>query len=150
MKAVIQRSGPAAVEVEGEITGSIEEGMVILLGVGHEDDTAHAEALAGKVGRIRIFPDEKDIPNRSLIDTGLEALVISQFTLMADTRKGNRPGYSDAAPPDQARALYEHFVGALRNILGNDKVATGRFGAMMDVSLVNRGPYTLLLESKVR
>ena len=150
MKAVIQRSGPAAVEVEREITGSIEEGMVILLGVGHEDDGAHAEALAGKVARIRIFPDEKDIPNRSLIDTGLEALVISQFTLMADTRKGNRPGYSDAAPPDQARALYEHFVEALKDILGTDKVATGRFGAMMDVSLVNRGPYTLLLESKVR
>lgn len=150
MKAVIQRSGPAKVEVEGKIVGSIDGGMVILLGVGHEDDSAHAEALAGKVARIRIFPDDKDIPNHSLLDTGLEALVISQFTLMADTRKGNRPGYSDAAPPDQAEALYEHFVDSLKSSLGTDKVATGRFGAMMNVSLVNQGPYTLLLESRVR
>ncbi len=148
MKAVIQRSGEATVKVAGEIVGRIEDGMVILLGVGHDDNTAHAEALANKVARIRIFPDSQDVPNLSLIDTGKEALVISQFTLMADTRKGNRPSYIGAAPPEQAENLYEHFVKSLQDQLKNN-VATGQFGAMMEVSLINQGPYTLVLESKV-
>ena len=148
MKAVIQRSGEASVKVDGAIVGQIDEGMVILLGVGHNDNTAHAEALANKIARIRIFPDEQGIPNHSLIDTGKKALVISQFTLMADTRKGNRPSYIGAAPPDKAESLYEHFVQALQNQLEANNVATGRFGAMMEVALVNQGPYTLVLESK--
>lgn len=148
MKAVIQRSGEATVKVAGELVGRIEEGMVILLGVGHDDNTAHAEALANKVARIRIFPDNQNVPNLSLIDTRKEALVISQFTLMADTRKGNRPSYMGAAPPEQAENLYEHFVKSLQNQLQSN-VATGHFGGMMEVSLTNLGPYTLVLESKV-
>lgn len=122
--------------------------MVVLLGIGHEDNEAHAESLASKVARLRIFPDRQGVPNRSLLDTGLQALVVSQFTLMADTRKGNRPSYVGAAPPDQAEKLYEHFVQALRAHIGTENVATGRFAAMMDVAFVNEGPYTLILESR--
>ena len=105
--------------------------------------------LARKVAALRLFPDEGDVPNLSLVDTGFSALVISQFTLLADTRKGNRPGYSAAAPPELAEPLYELFVSELRAHLGSDRVATGRFGARMDVAFVNEGPFTLLLESKV-
>lgn len=149
MKAVVQRAREASVTVEGSLVGNIRRGMVVLLGVGHEDNEAHAEHLAGKIARLRIFPDENEIPNRSLLDTGLEALVISQFTLMADTRKGNRPSYIDAAPPEPAERLYEHFVRTLRSLIGKEKVRTGQFAAMMDVAFVNEGPYTLILESKV-
>lgn len=149
MKAVVQRAREASVTVEGRLVGNIRRGMVVLLGVGHEDNEAHAEQLAGKIARLRIFPDENDIPNRSLLDTGLEVLVVSQFTLMADTRKGNRPSYVDAAAPEPAARLYEHFVRTLQNLIGTEKVSTGRFAAMMDVAFVNEGPYTLILESKV-
>jgi D-tyrosyl-tRNA(Tyr) deacylase len=122
---------------------------VVLLGVGREDDDAHAAALARQVAALRLFPDAGDVPNLSLIDTGYAALVVSQFTLMADTRKGNRPSYVGAAPPGEAERLYERFVAELRDILGPGRVATGRFRAMMDVAFVNEGPFTLLLESKV-
>lgn len=149
MKAVVQRAREASVTVEKEIVGNIPRGMVVLLGVGPDDNETHAESLAGKIARLRIFPDEHNVPNRSLLDTGMEALVVSQFTLMADTRKGNRPSYVGAAPPDHAERLYEHFVRALRGIIGEENVATGRFGAMMDVAFVNEGPYTLILESRV-
>ena len=134
--------------VDGAIIGAIPKGMVVLLGVGQSDSREHAVALARKVAALRIFPDEADVPNLSLVDTGLGALVISQFTLLADTRKGNRPSYVDAARPEQAVPLYEAFVMELRAIIGEENVATGRFGAMMDVAFVNEGPFTLMLESK--
>ncbi len=135
--------------VSGEVVGAIERGMVVLVGVGHDDTSAHASMLARKIAALRIFPDALKIPNLSLVDTGYSALVISQFTLLADTRKGNRPGYSGAAAPEMAERLYEQFVQELRSHIGTDRVATGRFGAMMDVALVNEGPFTLLLESHV-
>ena len=135
--------------VAGETVGRIERGMIVLLGIGQDDDEAHATMLARKIAALRLFPDADDIPNLSLVDTGYSALVISQFTLLADTRKGNRPSYIAAARPEQAEPLYEQFVAALREQLGDDRVATGRFGAMMDVAFVNEGPFTLLLESKV-
>lgn len=149
MKAVVQRARAASVTVDGEVVGSIDRGMVVLLGVGRDDTEAHADMLARKVAALRLFPDGDDVPNLSLIDTGFAALVVSQFTLLGDTRKGNRPSYIDAAPPALAEALYERFVGALRELIGAERVATGRFRAMMDVAFVNEGPFTLLLESKV-
>ena len=149
MKAVVQRARKGSVTVGKEVVGKIDRGMVIFLGVGHDDDEAHAEMLAGKIARLRIFPDQRDVPNLSLIDTGFEALVVSQFTLMADTRKGNRPGFSGAAPPEQAERLYECFDRLHGEQIGNDQVSTGRFAAMMDVAFVNEGPYTLILESRI-
>jgi len=149
MKAVVQRARAASVTVDGEVVGSIDRGMVVLLGVGRDDTEAHADMLARKVAALRLFPDSNDVPNLSLIDTGFAALVVSQFTLLGDTRKGNRPSYIDAAPPELAEALYERFVAALRASIGAERVATGRFRMMMDVAFVNEGPFTLLLESKV-
>ena len=134
--------------VDGQTIGAIDRGMVVLLGVGHDDSESHANQLARKVAQLRLFPDAHAIPNLSLIDSGYGALVISQFTLMADARKGNRPSYTAAAPPELAEKLYEHFVAELRGLIGATRVATGRFGAMMDVALVNEGPFTLTLESK--
>lgn len=147
MRAIVQRSGPASVSVDGTIVGKIDAGMVVLLGVGHEDTEKQAEKLASKIARLRIFPDDDGVANLSLLDTGLQALVISQFTLMADTRKGNRPSFIGAAPPEHAERLYELFTATLREFLEGDSVATGTFGAMMDVSLTNQGPYTLILET---
>jgi D-tyrosyl-tRNA(Tyr) deacylase len=149
MKAVVQRAREGSVTVEGEVVGRIDRGMVLLLGVGRDDDAAHAAMLARKVAALRLFPDEAGVPNLSLVDTGYEALVISQFTLLGDTRKGNRPSYVGAAPPELAEALYERFVAELRALIGEGRVATGRFRVMMDVAFVNEGPFTLLLESKV-
>ena len=146
MKAVIQRARNASVTVDGEIIGAIEKGMVVLLGVGHADTAGNATTLAKKVAALRLFPDDNDVANLSLVDTGFGALVISQFTLLADTRKGNRPSYTGAAAPELANELYELFVAELRTLIGSGKVATGRFGAMMDVAFVNEGPFTLLLE----
>jgi D-tyrosyl-tRNA(Tyr) deacylase len=149
MKALVQRARDASVMVDGEVVGSIRRGMVLLLGVGHDDDERHAVMLARKIALLRLFPDEGGTPNLSLVDTGYSALVISQFTLYADTRKGNRPGYSGAAPPEQAEPLYRKFVDELRGQIGQDAVATGQFAAMMDVAFVNEGPFTLMVESKV-
>jgi len=149
MKAVVQRARDASVTVDGEIIGNIGRGMVVLLGVGRDDTEPHAQMLARKVAMLRLFPDEQDVPNLSLIDTGYSALVVSQFTLLGNTRKGNRPSFVDAAAPDLAIPLYELFVAELRSHIGEDRVSTGRFGAMMDVAFVNEGPFTLLLESKV-
>ncbi len=123
--------------------------MVVLLGVGRADTEAHADMLARKIAALRLFPDADEIPNLSLVDTGYSALVVSQFTLLGDTRKGNRPSYADAAPPELAEHLYERFNEALRGIIGSDRVATGRFRMMMDVAFVNEGPFTLLVESRV-
>jgi D-tyrosyl-tRNA(Tyr) deacylase len=149
MKAVVQRARDASVTVAGEIVGRIDRGMVVLLGVGREDDERHARMLARKVAALRLFPDDADVPNLSLIDTGYAALVVSQFTLLGDTRKGNRPSYVDAASPETAEKLYEAFVEELRGAIGELRVATGKFRMMMDVAFVNEGPFTLLLESKV-
>ena len=135
--------------VEGQTIGAVDRGIVVFVGVGHDDNTAHSSMLARKVAHLRLFPDAAGVANLSLIDTGFGALVISQFTLHADTRKGNRPSYAGAAPSEMAEEIFDHFVGEMIALLGNGNVATGRFGAMMDVAFVNEGPFTLLLESKL-
>ena len=144
MRAVVQRVSRAAVRVDGEVVGSCDAGLVVLVGVRHEDTSATAEHLAGRIARLRIFPDEEGRFDRSLVDTGGGALVVSQFTLLADTRKGNRPSFTDAAPPEQAAPLVERFADALRDL--GVRVETGVFGAEMEVELVNDGPVTIVLE----
>ncbi|WMT57047.1 D-aminoacyl-tRNA deacylase [Truepera radiovictrix] len=140
----MQRVSCARVEVGGKVVGAIGAGLLVLLGVGSGDDAARAEALAAKVAKLRIFGDEAGKMNRSVRDVGGAALVISQFTLYADARRGNRPSYTDAAPPERAEKLYGHFVTALKG--QGLEVATGVFGADMQVSLTNDGPVTLMLE----
>jgi D-tyrosyl-tRNA(Tyr) deacylase len=146
VRAVLQRVERAEVRVDGEAVGRIGAGLLVLLGVGEGDGEAEAARLAGKVARLRVFPDEAGRFDRSLLDTGGEALVVSQFTLLGDARKGNRPSFSSAAPPELAEPLYEAFCAALREA-GVGRVETGRFGARMAVELVNDGPVTLLLEA---
>jgi D-tyrosyl-tRNA(Tyr) deacylase len=146
MRAVVQRVSEAAVRVEGTTVGRIGRGVVVLLGVGRGDADGDADYLAEKVLHLRIFPDEAGQMNLSLVDVGGGLLAVSQFTLYGDCRKGRRPGYSEAAPPEEARALYERFVSQLR--ASGLEVAEGVFRAMMDVSLVNEGPVTLLLDSR--
>jgi D-tyrosyl-tRNA(Tyr) deacylase len=124
--------------------------MLILLGVGHSDTEADATYLAGRCAALRIFDDGEGKMNLSVKDVGGEVMVVSQFTLYGDTRKGNRPSYTDAAPPEAAEALYEAFVRLMKAELGDAKVESGVFRAMMDVELVNDGPVTVLVESKVR
>ncbi len=143
MRAVVQRVAEARVRAGGEAIGEIGPGVVVLLGVAREDDPGDAERLAGKIARLRIFPDEEGRFARSVQDVGGEALVVSQFTLIADTGKGNRPSFAGAAAPELAERLYERFCSAL-SALGVP-VATGRFGARMAVELVNDGPVTIVL-----
>lgn len=145
MKALVQRVRSARVEVDGEVIGEIGTGVLVLLGVERRDDERGARALAKKVAGYRLFSDQQGKMNLDLLSTGGEALVVSQFTLAADTRKGRRPGFSEAAPPDTGRALYECFVEALASL--GVPVATGRFGADMQVHLINDGPVTFLLET---
>jgi D-tyrosyl-tRNA(Tyr) deacylase len=140
VRAVVQRVERASATPGGEIG----PGLCVLLGVADSDDNETAERLAGKVARLRIFEDENGKFDRSLLDTGGAALVVSQFTLIADTRKGNRPSFTDAALPDVAEALYERFVGALREL--GLEIATGVFGAHMLVEIANDGPVTIVLE----
>lgn len=147
MRAVIQRVSQAAVEIDSEVAGQIGCGGMILLGVEKSDTAKDAVWLADKLVRMRIFSDEAGNMNRSLLDIGGEALVVSQFTLHARTRKGTRPSFNDAAPPEQAIPLYEQFITELRTLLGENNVATGRFGAAMQVSLVNDGPVTIIVDS---
>ena len=144
MRAVVQRVSAARVVVDGEVVGAIGAGLCVLLGVARDDGDADAERLAGRVARLRIFENEEGRFDRSLLDTGGAALVVSQFTLIADTEKGNRPSFSAAAPPEQAKPLYEAFCAALREL--GVEVATGRFGARMAVELVNDGPVTIVLD----
>ncbi len=144
MRAVVQRVTKARVSVGGEPVGEIGPGLCVLLGVADTDDHAAAERLAGRVARLRVFENEVGRFDRSMLDTGGEALVVSQFTLIADTAKGNRPSFSHAAPPELAEPLYEQFCRALR-ALGVD-VATGTFGARMEVELANDGPVTIVLD----
>ena len=146
MRAVVQRVSEAAVRVDGETVGEIRGGLLVFLGVGREDQEKDADFLAGKIANLRIFPDEAQKMNLSLLDAGGAMLVVSQFTLHGDCRKGRRPAFTAAAPPEQAEPLYERFVAQVENL--GVRVAAGRFGAMMDVQLVNDGPVTLLLDSK--
>jgi D-aminoacyl-tRNA deacylase len=142
---VVQRVSAARVVVGGDVAGEIGAGLCILLGVARSDGLEHADLLAGRVARLRIFENDEGRFDRSLLDIHGAALVVSQFTLVADTAKGNRPSFTEAAPPEQAEPLYEAFCAVLRE-LGVD-VATGRFGARMAVELVNDGPVTIVLHS---
>jgi D-tyrosyl-tRNA(Tyr) deacylase len=148
MRALLQRTTGAEVRVAGEVVGAIGGGLVILLGVGPDDLEATAEDLARKSAELRVFRDEAGRTNRSLLDIGGAALVVSQFTLFADTRRGRRPGFTGGAAPELAERLYGRFCQALRD-LGVD-VATGRFGAEMAVELVNDGPFTIWLDTAER
>jgi D-aminoacyl-tRNA deacylase len=145
MRVLLQRVSEASVAVDGEVVGACGRGLAILLGVAEDDDAAAAERLAGKVARLRIFENEDGRFDRSLLDTGGEALVVSQFTLVADTSKGNRPSFTDAAGPEVAEPLYERFCAALE--AEGVRVARGVFGARMHVSLVNDGPVTIVLDA---
>jgi D-tyrosyl-tRNA(Tyr) deacylase len=148
MKALVQRVTSGAVAGEGVRQAAIGRGYVVLLGVRHGDSPAEAEALARRCAALRIFDDAAGKMNLSLADVGGQALVVSQFTLYADTRRGNRPGFTDAAPPAEAEPLYRTFVRCLEDILGPGRVCTGTFRAAMEVSIVNDGPVTIMLESK--
>ena len=145
MRAVIQRVSEARVTVEGSVLGEIGPGLLALLGVAKPDTPADAEFLAEKILNLRVFPDEAGKMNRSLLDMGGALLVVSQFTLYGDCRKGRRPSFDDAAPAELARPLYEHFIEVARK--SGLRVETGVFQAHMNVSLVNDGPVTLLVES---
>lgn len=145
MRALLQRVSRAEVVVEGEVIAAIGRGLCIFLGVGPGDGAARADALARKVAELRIFEDDGGRTNRSLLDTGGAALVVSQFTLYADTRRGRRPGFTGAASPDDAIPLYARFCAALEGL--GVTVARGRFGAHMTVELVNEGPFTIWLDT---
>ena len=146
MRALLQRVKRANVTVDGKTTGSINDGLLIFLGVGKDDSEADCEKLCEKALGLRIFSDENDKINLSVRDINGEVLVVSQFTLYADNRKGNRPNFINAAPPDTAQMLYDRFCALCREKLG--KVQCGIFGADMSVELINDGPFTILLESR--
>ena len=148
MRALLQRSSGARVRVDGEVVGEIGAGLVVLLGVGPDDDEAVAEGLARRTAELRIFDDADGRTNLSLLDVGGEVLVVSQFTLYADTRRGRRPGFTGAAAPELAERLYLRFAEALR--ARGVRVAIGRFGAVMAVELVNDGPFTIWLDTSDR
>jgi D-tyrosyl-tRNA(Tyr) deacylase len=144
LRAVCQRVSEARVRVDGRAVGEIGAGLCVLLGVARGDTAALCERLAAKTARLRIFPDDAGRFDRSLLDVGGGALVVSQFTLLADAAKGNRPSFSDAAPPEEAEPIYESFCQALRDL--GVEVQTGVFGAKMAVELVNDGPVTIVLD----
>ena len=144
MRALLQRVSSAAVRVDGRIVGQIDKGFCILLGVTHSDTNKEAEWLANKIAGIRLFEDDAGKMNRGLQDVGGELLVISQFTLYGDARKGRRPSFIDASRPEHSEPMYEYFVEQLRD--AGFKVATGQFGADMKVEINNDGPVTLMLE----
>ena len=145
MRVVIQRVAEARVTVDADVVGQIGAGLCVLLGIAQQDGASQADVLAEKTKKLRIFADDDGKMNRSVMDIGGAVLVVSQFTLYADCRKGNRPSFTDAAEPSKAKALYEYFVDRLR--AGGLTVATGRFGGHMKVALVNDGPVTLILEA---
>ena len=147
MRAVIQRVTQASCVVEGQLTGQIDAGLLVLLGIEDADTLEDLEWLAGKIHGIRIFGDENDLMNKSLADINGSILLISQFTLFAATKKGNRPGFTKAARPDKAIPLYEAMIQRLSSLLGK-KVETGIFGADMKVSLLNDGPVTIIIDTK--
>lgn len=145
MRGLVQRVSRAAVTVDGEVVGSIEAGLCVLVGVTHDDTEDAAAKLARKLWELRIIEDDDGLMNRSVADTAGEVLIISQFTLYGDTRKGRRPSWNQAARPEVAEPLVDHVVATLREL--GATVATGVFGAHMDVELVNDGPVTLLVET---
>ena len=146
MKLILQRTSRASVSVDGKIVGQINQGLMVLIGITHSDTKENADALIKKLINLRVFNDEQGKMNLSIQDVRGEFLVISQFTLYGNAKKGNRPSYVDAAPPDVAIPLYEYFIDSLM-VESQLKVETGIFGAMMDVELVNSGPVTIILES---
>ena len=146
MRAVVQRSGPASVTIEGAVVGSIDKGVVVLIGVAPSDGPDEATWLADKIANLRIFTDGAGKMNRSLIDVGGEALLVSQFTLYGDARKGRRPSFVHAAQGPEAEEVYDQVVTATRAL--GIRCATGEFGATMDVALTNEGPVTILLDSE--
>ena len=147
MRVVIQRVTEASVKISGELKASIGKGLLVLLGIEEADDDTDIEWLCGKISRLRIFPDENGVMNLSVMDVQGEILLISQFTLHASTRKGNRPSYVKAAKPEIAIPLYEKFIRQLEKETGR-KIFTGEFGADMKVSLINDGPVTIIIDSK--
>jgi len=148
MKALIQRVCQGRVLVDGKLTGEIGSGFVVFLGVKQGDTENDAKYLAEKTAALRIFPDENDRMNRSIIESNGSVLVISQFTLHADTRKGNRPSFIMAASAEDAKRLYEFYIDSLKHILGNDRIAAGVFQAKMQVEIINDGPVTIELKSR--
>ena len=145
MKAWIQRVTEASVEIAGEMVSQIGQGYLVLLGVTHSDTEKTADEIADRICKLRIFEDENGKTNRSIIDVGGSVIVVSQFTLYADTSHGRRPGFSHAARPEIAEPLYERVVAKIREVLGEDRVGTGRFGAEMKVRLLNDGPFSVEL-----
>ena len=149
MRAVIQRVAEARVTIAGHVTGAIQNGLLVLLAVEDADAVEDIEWLSGKITRLRIFNDDDGVMNRSVQEIGGDVLLVSQFTLFASTKKGNRPSYSRSARPEIAVPLYEKFIARLTQDLGKP-IATGEFGAHMEVSLVNDGPVTIIIDSKQR
>lgn len=147
MKVVIQRVSSASVTIAGAVRSAIGEGLLVLLGVGHEDAEEDIQWLVKKISGLRIFNDDNGVMNRSILDTGGDIIVVSQFTLMASTKKGNRPSYIGAAGHEKAIPLYERFCDALSQAIGKP-VGTGEFGADMKVALVNDGPVTICIDTK--
>jgi len=148
MIALIQRVLEASVAVESELLGKIEHGFLIFLGVKQDDNEDEARYLAAKTANLRVFNDSDNKMNLSLLDTGFGALVISQFTLHADTKHGNRPSFTEAAEPKKAEELYGVFIKELKSLIGSSNVEEGKFGAMMKIKLINDGPVTISLKSK--
>ena len=146
MRAVVQRVSRCRVSVEGNIVGEIDEGLLVLLGIAKNDDEAAADYLADKILGLRIFEDEQEKMNLSVHDTGGAMLVVSQFTVLGDVRRGKRPSFDAAARPEEANGLYEYFVSRIRST--GVRCETGKFQAMMDIELVNQGPVTILLDSE--
>lgn len=148
MRAVVQRVSQASVSIKGQVVADIKQGLIVLVGVGREDSAVDAHYLAEKIANLRILPDEADKFNLSVLDTDGEVLVVSQFTLFADTRKGRRPSFTGAAPPEEAERLIETFVQLLRET--GIKVKTGRFQQHMMVDIKNDGPVTIIIDSEER
>jgi len=148
VRALVQRVSQASVSIENQVVAAIKQGLVVLIGVGRDDSEADAQYLADKIANLRIFSDEADKFNLSALDIGGEVLVVSQFTLLADTRKGRRPSFTEAAPPDEAEPLIEKFVQLLR--FAGLKVETGRFRQNMLVEIHNNGPVTISIDSEER
>ena len=149
MRIVLQRVSQASVIINGETVASIGKGLLLLLGIEEADTAEDIGWLSGKIIRLRVFPDDEEVMNRSVMEAGGEIIVVSQFTLHASTKKGNRPSYIRAAKPESAVPLYNQFIKSLETMVGKP-VQTGDFGAMMDVSLVNDGPVTIIIDSRNR
>lgn len=147
MRAVIQRVSEASCKVDGKVTGEINIGFLVLLGIENEDNSSDVHWLTQKIINMRIFNDEKGLMNKSLLDVGGDILLISQFTLMANTKKGNRPSFIRASKPNQAIALYEEMISSLESLLGK-KIETGIFGADMKINLINDGPVTIIMNTQ--